>query len=243
MLLWKLNVGFEGVEAVVLVAAGPEVAGVDEPKFPNMFPVPAGFVPNMPPEVAEAPPNRLLAGLEVLSVGGGPAGVVEVPKFRNGLLGAGVVDPAGAVVEAFVDEFPPKIFCPAAGLLKPPNMLGVVAPPVLFSLLAPGVDAPPSSFFCPKVKVPPPKEGVDCPAPPNSELDPLAVPAGLPKAPPAGAVPVLLPKSDGVDVPEPGLDPVVPPPNSDGTGGLPVLEVLLRLLKIPLDGGCEVAAG
>jgi hypothetical protein len=271
VLLWKLNVGFEGLEAVIGVAVGPEVAGVDEPRPLNKLLGPAGFAPpNRPSEVAEAPvngeallagvwagsegldtpnsgvcepvgPKRLLpVGFEVLSVGGGPAGVVELPKLMKGLLGAGVVDPAGADVEALVDELPLNMFCPA-GLFRPPNMLGVDVPPVLFSLLAAGLDAPPSSFFCPNVKAPPPKEGVDWPAPPNSEPAPPVVPAGFPKAPPAGAFPVLLPKSDGVDVPEPGLDPVVPPPKNDGAGGVPVLEVLLMLPKRPLDGGCDVA--
>lgn len=271
VLLWKLNVGFEGLEVDVGIAAGPEVGGVDEPRPLNKLLDPAGFEPpNRPPEGAAAPangeallagvaagsegldvpnsgvwapvePKRLPpAGLEVLSVGGGPAGVVELPKLRNGLFGAGVVDPAGADVDAFVDEPPPNKFSPA-GLFKPPNKLGVEVPPVLFSLF--GVDAPPSSFFCPKVKAPPPKEGVDWLAPPNSEPDPPVVPAGLPNVPAAGAFPVLLPKSDGVDVPEPGLDPVVPPPKNDGAGGLPVLEVLLRFAKRPLDGGCEVVGG
>jgi hypothetical protein len=271
VLLWKLNVGFEGLEAVIGVAAGPEVAGVDEPRPLNKLLDPTGFAPpNRPSEVTEAPtngeallagvwagsegldapnsgvcepegPKRLLpVGFEVLSVGGGPAGVVELPKLMKGLLGAGVVDPAGADVEALVDELPLNMFGPA-GLFRPPNMLGVDVPPVLLSLLAAGVDAPPSSFFCPKAKAPPPKEGVDWPAPPNSDPAPPVVPAGFPKAPPAGVFPVLLPKSDGVDVPEPGLDPVVPPPKNDGAGRLPVLEVLLRLPKRPLDGGCDVA--
>jgi len=70
--------------------------------------------------------------------------VVEVPKLREGLLGAGVVDPAGADVKALFDEFPPNKPCPA-GL--PPNKLGVDAPPVLFSWFAAGVVAPLSSFF------------------------------------------------------------------------------------------------
>lgn len=266
VLLWKLNVGLAGVEAVVVGAAGAEVVGAVEPRFPNMLPDPGGFVPNMPPEGAEEavngdalvagvcagseglevpntepPPKRLLpAGLEALSVGGGPAGVVEFPKFKNGLLGAGVVDPAGAVVETFVDEL--NILCPPAALFRPPNMLGVVVPPVPLSLFAPGVDAPASSFFCPNVNAPVLK-GVDCPAPPKIELDPLPVPTGL-RAPPAGAVPVLLLKSDGVDVPEPGFDPVFPPPKIDGAGALPAPEVLLRLPKSPpLLGGCEVAGG
>jgi hypothetical protein len=190
VLLWKLNVGCEGLEAVADVAAGPEVAGVDEPRLLNMLLDRAGFAPNKPPEGAGAlpkgeallagvcagpelfnapnngvcepvEPKRLLpAGLEVLSVGGGPAGVVELPKLINGLVGAGVVDPAGAVVEAFVDELPLNMLCPA-GLFKPPNNLGVDAPPVLFSLFTPGVDAPPSFFFCPNVKASPPKEEVD----------------------------------------------------------------------------------
>jgi hypothetical protein len=272
VLLWKLNVGFEGLEAVVGRAVGPEVAGVDEPKPLNKLLDPAGFAPpNRPPEVAEAPangeaplagvwagsegldapnsgvcepvePKRLLpAGFEVLSVGGGPAGVVELPKLKKGLLGAGVVDPAGADVEAFVDELPLNILCPA-GLFKPPKRLGVDVPPVLFSLPAAAVDAPLSSFFCPKVKAPSPKDGVDWPAPPNSEPAPPVVAAGFPKAPAAGAFPVLLPNSDGVDAPEPGLDPEVPPPKNDGAVELPVLEVLPRLPKRPPDGGgCEVA--
>jgi len=34
--------------------------------------------------------------------------VVEVPKLREGLLGAGVVDPAGAEVKALFDVLPPN---------------------------------------------------------------------------------------------------------------------------------------
>jgi hypothetical protein len=55
---------------------------------------------------------------------------------------------------------------------------------------------------------------------------------------------VLLPNSDGVDVPEPGLDPVVTPPNNDGAGGLPVLDVPAVLPGFPNRpevGGCDVA--
>jgi hypothetical protein len=72
--------------------------------------------------------------------------VVEFPKLKKGLLGAGVVDPAGAEVEALFDELPPKKFCPA-GLFRLPNKVGVDAPPALFSLFAAGVDAPLPSFF------------------------------------------------------------------------------------------------
>lgn len=263
VLLWKLKVGLEGLEAVVGVVAGPEVAGVDEPKLLKRLLDPGGFAPNRP-EVAEAPakgeallagvcagsegldvpnsgvcepvePKRLLpAGFAVLSVGGGPAGVVELPKLINGLLGAGVVEPTGAEVEALVDEVAPNKFCPA-DVFRPPNKLGVEVPPV-FALFAPGVEAPPSSF-CPNVKPPLPKEGVDWPAPPNNEPVAPVVPAGFPNAPPAGAFPVLLPKIEGVDVPEPGLEPVVPPPKNDVAGGFPVLEVLLRLEKRPLVAG------
>lgn len=142
VLLGKLNVGWEGLEVVAGVAATPEVAEVDEPMLLNMLFEPAGFAPNRLPEGAEelakgdavlagvcvasegldppnsgvceaAAPKRLLpAGFEVLSEGGGPAGVVE--KLGNaGLLGAGVVEPAGADVEALEDEFAPNGLCPA----------------------------------------------------------------------------------------------------------------------------------
>lgn len=267
VLLWKLNVGLEALEAVVGATAGTEVAGVDEPRLLNKLLDPPGFAPNRP-EVAEAPakgeallagvcagsegldapnigvcepaePKRLLpAGFEGLSIGGGPAGVVELPKLTKGLLGAGVVDPAGADVEAL--ELAPNIDCPA-GLFRPPNKLGVDAPPVLFSLLVPGLDTPPSSLFSPKLKVPP-TEGVDwLVVPPKNEPVVPVVPAGFPKAPPAGAVPVLLPKIDGVDVPEPGLEPVAPAPKNDGAGGFPVLEAPPRLPKRPPVAGCDVA--
>jgi hypothetical protein len=71
---------------------------------------------------------------------------VEVPKLKKGLLGAGVVDPAGADVEALFDELPPNIFCPVE-LFRLPNKPGLDAPPVLFSLFAAGADPPLSSFF------------------------------------------------------------------------------------------------
>jgi hypothetical protein len=53
VLFWILNVGLDGLEAVVGVAAGPEVAGVDEFRLLNKLLDSAGFVPKSPPEGAE----------------------------------------------------------------------------------------------------------------------------------------------------------------------------------------------
>jgi hypothetical protein len=72
--------------------------------------------------------------------------------LNENLLGAGVVDPAGAAVEVFcVDPngLPPDV------LFRLNNELACVGA-ALFALLV-GVDAPASSFFVPKLKPHPPK--------------------------------------------------------------------------------------
>jgi hypothetical protein len=65
VLLWKLKFGLEVLEAVVGVAAGPEVAGIDELRLLNKLLDPAGFALKSPPEGAEVLGNSeaLLAGV------------------------------------------------------------------------------------------------------------------------------------------------------------------------------------
>jgi hypothetical protein len=86
--LKRLAPAFPGPEKMELVAGVcAESAGFEVPDMPAKFCCPAV-------------PNKFAGGFEVwlLSVGGGPAGVVEVP-LKN-LFGAGVESPAGADVEA-----------------------------------------------------------------------------------------------------------------------------------------------
>jgi hypothetical protein len=84
-------------------------------------------------------------------------------------------------------------------VFRPPNNPPPVVGGALFSLLLPA-----SSFFGPKLKPPgvPPNDegaaaGLNIPGPEVADVD-----AGVPKSPPAGAFPVLLPKSDGAAAPE-----------------------------------------
>ena len=163
----------------------------------------------------------LVAGFEgwLFSVGGGPAGVVDAPKLKV-LVGAGVVDPVGAEVEALFVEGVPKTL-DVAGVLELLKRLPVGAGACLFSLFA-GVDAPLSSFFCcPKLKPPlDPKGVLDAFAVGKRPPDPpeeLVVAADFPNIPPEGAFPVLPPKSEGVEAPEPGLEPGLFP-KIDGCG-------------------------
>lgn len=202
--------------------------------------------PNSPPEDwLVVPPNKLLAGaLDVASVGGGPAGVVEFIKLN--FAGAGVVDPAGAVVMGLLVEPPPNKFPPACLFKLLLNIADVAGVDVVFWPLA-GVDIL-SSFFCPKLK-PPPNGELDAPAVPvipPLEVDVVVAPAVFPKMlPPV----VPLPPKRGVDVPEPGLDPAFPPPNKGDVWGAPVLApnglavagVLPLPPKRPPDAGLVVA--
>lgn len=89
-----------------------ESAGLALPKaleFPVELPLPpnkllaagavfapsAGFAPKSPPDWFCVPPNRLEPALVALSDGGGPAGVVELPKLKvAGFAGVVVVPPA-----------------------------------------------------------------------------------------------------------------------------------------------------
>ena len=90
--------------------------------------------------------------------------------MNENLLGAGVVDPAGAAVEVIcVDPngLPPDV------LFRLNNELACVVAG-LFALFV-GVDAPALSFFAPKLKLLPPN-GVPAPAVPNI---PPFVPAEL----------------------------------------------------------------
>jgi hypothetical protein len=178
-------------------------------------------------------------GAWLFSIGGGPAGVVEGPKLKV-LVGAGVVDPAGAEVEALFAEGDPKTLG-VAGVFRLPNIPPLGAGAGLFSLFA-GVDAPLSSFFCcPKLKpLPDPKGVLDAFAvekiPPDT-LEVFVVVADFPNIPPtAGGFPVLPPKREGVEAPEPGFEPglfpkidgcappaVAPPPNSAAGAGFVVV--------------------
>jgi hypothetical protein len=103
-------------------------------------------VPDRPAKFCcPAAPNKFVGGFEawLLSVGGGPAGVVEVPP--KNLLGAGVDSPAGPDVEALLVEALTFVWGCLLKLLPNNPPLGV-AVGALFSLLPVGVEAP-LSFF------------------------------------------------------------------------------------------------
>jgi hypothetical protein len=103
-------------------------------------------VPDRPAKLCcPAAPNKFVGGFEawLLSVGGGPAGVVEVPP--KNLLGAGVDSPAGPDVEALLVEAVTFVWGCLLKLLPNNPPLGVAAG-ALFSLLPVGVEAP-LSFF------------------------------------------------------------------------------------------------
>lgn len=208
------------VEAVVTAA---ELAGVEEGVPPKRLPVTEGLGPNkfvlgvVVPENNEplfgpaesavfGVPNKPPAGVFeawLLSVGGGPAGVVEK---LNVFVGAGVVDP-DATVEVGVPKLRPCI------------------PEGLISEL---IDALPSSFFCPNNPLP--KELLDVFAVPNIppvEVEELVVVAVFPpNIPPEGVPPVPLPSPKtgifagvalGVELEVPNIDacwlpPAVGPP-------------------------------
>jgi len=173
--------------------------------------------------------------------GGGPAGVVEFKIDENGLLVAGVVEPAGAVEEApCVDgnKLLPDVLGwlnrPPAGLLAgvddPPNppilkpppkgeLAAGVPPPVLAELEAGPPNSPPVAGALPVL------------APPLKRPDVVAPEvAGWLKIPPGWELPVLAaPKGfvPGVVAPPPpnrflGLD-EVPEPNNAPAGGVPIL--------------------
>jgi hypothetical protein len=216
----KLNAGLAVVAAGVVDAAGAgaELAGVDAAVAPKRLPVAGGFAPNREPEGVEVPenidpdfgavesagfgvPNNPLAagfGAWLLSVGGGPAGVVEK---LNVFVGAGVVEPGGAPEEA--DE---------------PKLSGWT-PAGLFWVLA---DAALSSFFPNR---PPPKDGVGVlvvPKRPPVDAEELVVGAAFPpNMPPEGVPPVLPPSpkagafagvDPGVELAVPNIDVCWPPP-------------------------------
>jgi hypothetical protein len=223
----KLNNGFVAsvagaAEAAVAAAELPWVAAGVTLKI---LPAAAGFVPKRDVVGVAVPENRepAFGAVEspvpgvpnkppveafeawLLSVGGGPAGVVEK---LNVFVGAGVVDPDAAPVEPGVPKLTP---CIPAGL---------------FSVL---VDAPPSSLFCPNTPLL--KEGVDVfavPKIPPPDVEELVVVAVFPpNRPLEGVLPVPLPSPKagglagvafGVELEVPNIDvcwlpPAVRPPN------------------------------
>lgn len=216
----KLTAGLAVVAAGVVDAAGAaaELAGVDVAAAPKRLPLAGGFAPKRGPDGVEVPensepdfgavesagfgaPNNPPAagfGAWLLSVGGGPAGVVEK---LNVFVGAGVVEPGGAPEEADVPKLSP---CVGAGL---------------FSVLA---DVPLSSFFPNR---PPPKDGAGVfvvPKRPPVDAEELVVVAIFPpNRPPEGVPPVLAPSpkagafagvDPGVELVAPNIDVCWPPP-------------------------------
>jgi hypothetical protein len=167
-----------------------ELARVEVGVLPKRLPVALGLAPNkdalgvVVPENKELPfcaaessgfgvPNKLPTGpfeAWLLSVGGGPAGVVEKLSV---FVGAGVVDPDAALVEAGVPKL--KFWIPGG----------------LFSELAPL-----SSFFCPNNPLP--KGVVDVfavPKMPPVEVEELVVVVVFPPNRPLKGAPPLLPPS------------------------------------------------
>ncbi len=139
------------------------------------------------------------------SAGGGPAGVVEFVKLNRppGFEVAGVVDPAGAEEEGVVapngdgaDAVPAPPKSPPDGACDGVSGLSGIGNP-----LAAGAELSFfSSAFLPKANPAPPK-GLDAPA---------VLPAP-PKGPEPLVLPVLVPNSDGVEVPEAGVDAMFEP--------------------------------
>ena len=134
----------------------------------------------------------------LLSEGGGPAGVVEVPKLNKlpGFVVAGVVDPTGAEVEGVVE---PKGEDPEVRPPPPNRLPGCdCAAPAILSGVDVVVSLASSGFF-PKAKpLPKAAEPPEVLPPPNNP--PVVAPLGLP---------VLAPKIEGVELPEAGLEPKV----------------------------------
>lgn len=161
-------------EVVVEVVFGPPN------KFDPELPAPELILPNNPPLPLPAPPpappkSPLVEALDV-SVGGGPAGVVELPIPKVVLVGAGVVEPSEAAPNMFeVGTLLPN---------RPPCVAGVEP-----AAGVPGV----KGAADPKLKeFPPPPP----PPPPNMLLVWPAVVAGF-APPPNNPAPDVF----GVDVP------------------------------------------
>jgi hypothetical protein len=178
----KLNGDLAGSVA----GAAAELVGADVGVPPKILPAAAGFGANSDglgvdvPEnnepvfgAVEAPvPNKPPAGLAAwpLSAGGGPAGVVE--KLNDGFDVAGVVDPAGADVAAFVEAVPK---------LRP-GLVGFERFAIENGLFSVFAGAPAASGFCPKLSALP-KEGLDtfvAPKRPPAEPEELVAVVALP---------------------------------------------------------------
>lgn len=146
------------------------------------------FPPKIPPPVALVP--------ALFSAGGGPAGVVEFAKVNRlpGFDVAGVVDPAGAEDDGVAA---PNVG--TADVLLVLSCEGFSAPLVAgaeFSFF--------SSGFFPKVNPVLPPKMLDAPVV-------LLVPLNNPRVCPPLALPVLAPNSEGVVVPEVGVEAVFDP--------------------------------
>lgn len=127
------TVGCPGAPKLNGLALGSGALKALSAGFPKLNPPPgegpgfaassAGFDPNM----FEPDPPVLAPNAEV--VGGGPAGVVEVPKLNPGLVvGAGVVEPNSGAAEVVAGLFVEDL----SGVPKPPNdSLGASLPPGL----------------------------------------------------------------------------------------------------------------
>ena len=151
---------FELLERVVGFAPPKRPLVVVEP--PNKPPDVAGccadsagfakFEKRPPPDCWALDANRFLGG----SVGGGPAGVVELPRSKVILFVAGVVEPRGvAVVAVLLLNTLPKGLVPGFEPIPPNKPPGGGAAAVLSPEPLPPteVEVPGavSSFFCPKL--------------------------------------------------------------------------------------------
>jgi len=175
----------------------PEFAGVTvfTPLLKRLLVEGLAPVPNRPLPAVGVLLNTLPVADLAVAFGGGPAGVVEPrePKLKV-FVGAGVVEPAGALVAAVFGESPPPKLL-AAGVFRPPNIpppAFAVAPPVLKSE---GAEVPGVACFVPNklpAALPVPKRGVEVP---EVGLDP-ELPA--PKNELGCAFPVLAPNNDCV---------------------------------------------
>lgn len=119
----KLNGLALGADAVEACSCGFPKLNPPPEEGPGFNPSSAGFDPNkFVPDAPVLAPNADV-------VGGGPAGVVDDPKLKPGLVvGAGVVEPNSGVAEVVAGVFVEDL----SGVPKPPNdSLGASLPPVL----------------------------------------------------------------------------------------------------------------
>jgi len=169
----------------VVVGVGFAPLNMFDPELPAPTPTLPKRFPPPPPPPTPVPPNKPPVEALDVSVGGGPAGVVELPMPKVVFVGAGVVEPP---------EVAPNIL--EVGALfpnRPPCVVAGVDP----AAGVPGVEGAAD----PKLKVlPPPAPPLPPLPPPNMLLVWPAAVAGFdppPNSPPPDVFGVDVPKDNG----------------------------------------------